>query len=315
MKKVLVTGAAGIIGINVVKYLLSEGKYEITLLDLKNKRSFKRLKRYSKRVNIVYGDVNNEVLVDALVKDHDVVIHLAGALPPLANLKKDLCRIVDYEGTKNFVNAIRMYNRKCLFIYVSSTTVYGKIKDNDNITVSSKVNIHEGDWYSKYKYDAERLIKGEIRNYVIYRVPSVVANISDDSPIYNVPLKSKIELVSAKDVAYALVNTIDNYTKLDNKIYNLSGGKNYQIEYKKHLINLLKSYGISMRFIVSRLLIDKNFYSGWYADSDKINDVLNYQTEGLDVYYRRLARKYRGNKRIIQRLLAKPIIYIMNRKG
>ena len=315
MKKVLVTGAAGIIGINVVKYLLSEGKYEITLLDLKNKRSFKRLKRYSKRVNIVYGDVNNEVLVDALVKDHDVVIHLAGALPPLANLKKDLCRIVDYEGTKNFVNAIRMYNRKCLFIYVSSTTVYGKIKDNDNITVSSKVNIHEDDWYSKYKYDAECLIKGEIRNYVIYRVPSVVANISDDSPIYNVPLKSKIELVSAKDVAYALVNTIDNYTKLDNKIYNLSGGKNYQIEYKKHLINLLKSYGISMRFIVSRLLIDKNFYSGWYADSEKINDVLNYQTEGLDVYYRRIARKYRGNKRIIQRLLAKPIIYIMNRKG
>lgn len=37
MKKVLVTGAAGIIGSVVVKYLLSEGKYEITLLDLKTK--------------------------------------------------------------------------------------------------------------------------------------------------------------------------------------------------------------------------------------------------------------------------------------
>ena len=31
MKKVLVTGAGGSIGVNVIKYLLSEGKYEITI--------------------------------------------------------------------------------------------------------------------------------------------------------------------------------------------------------------------------------------------------------------------------------------------
>ena len=37
MKKVLVTGAAGSIGLQVIKYLLSEGKYEITALDLKSK--------------------------------------------------------------------------------------------------------------------------------------------------------------------------------------------------------------------------------------------------------------------------------------
>jgi nucleoside-diphosphate-sugar epimerase len=41
MKKVLVTGAAGTIGINVIKYLLSEGKYEITAVDLKNRGNYK----------------------------------------------------------------------------------------------------------------------------------------------------------------------------------------------------------------------------------------------------------------------------------
>ena len=30
MKKVLVTGAAGAIGLSLIKYLLAEGKYEIT---------------------------------------------------------------------------------------------------------------------------------------------------------------------------------------------------------------------------------------------------------------------------------------------
>ena len=41
MKKILVTGAAGTVGINVLKFLLSEGKYEITALDLKNKKTEK----------------------------------------------------------------------------------------------------------------------------------------------------------------------------------------------------------------------------------------------------------------------------------
>ena len=71
MKKVLVTGAAGSIGLNVLKYLLSEGKYEITALDLKNKKSIKNLKKYQNRINVIYGDVNDEVLMHSLVKEHD----------------------------------------------------------------------------------------------------------------------------------------------------------------------------------------------------------------------------------------------------
>ena len=72
MKKVLITGAGGAIGINVIKYLLSEGKYEITALDLRNKNSIKRLKRYRRRINLIYGDMNDSVLMDALVRDHDI---------------------------------------------------------------------------------------------------------------------------------------------------------------------------------------------------------------------------------------------------
>ena len=90
MKKVLVTGAAGTIGLQVVRFLLSEGKYEITALDLKSKYNYKRLKRFRKRINLVYGDVNDDGLIDALIKTHDVVIHLAGVLPPLAKDNKSL---------------------------------------------------------------------------------------------------------------------------------------------------------------------------------------------------------------------------------
>ena len=88
MKKVLVTGAAGMIGLNLIKYLLSEGKYEITALDLKNKNVYKRLRRYRKRINIIYGDILDRSLVESLIKNHDVVIHLVTVNPPLAEIKK-----------------------------------------------------------------------------------------------------------------------------------------------------------------------------------------------------------------------------------
>jgi nucleoside-diphosphate-sugar epimerase len=88
MKKILVTGAGGTVGLQVIRFLLSEGKYEITALELKNRHVYKRLKPFRKRINIVYGDINDETIVDALIKDHDVVIHLAGVLPPLANVRE-----------------------------------------------------------------------------------------------------------------------------------------------------------------------------------------------------------------------------------
>ncbi len=50
MKKVVIFGGAGSIGLSLIKYLLSEGKYEITIVDLKNKETIKRLKRYKKEL-------------------------------------------------------------------------------------------------------------------------------------------------------------------------------------------------------------------------------------------------------------------------
>jgi len=106
LKKVLVTGAGGNVGLQVIRFLLSEGKYEITALELKNKRIYKRLRPFRKRINIVYGDINDSAIVDALVKDHDVIIHLAGVLPPFANVREDLCKEIDLHGTMQLVDSI-----------------------------------------------------------------------------------------------------------------------------------------------------------------------------------------------------------------
>ena len=96
MKKVVIFGGAGSIGLSLIKYLLSEGKYEITVVDLKNKETIKRLKKYKKRVNIIYSDCFDRGLIDFLIKTHDYVINLASCILPLANYKEDLANKIEY---------------------------------------------------------------------------------------------------------------------------------------------------------------------------------------------------------------------------
>ena len=51
---------------------------------------------------------NDNVLIDALVKDQDIIIHLASALPPLSNMKKGLAEIIDYNGYRKYYKSNKL---------------------------------------------------------------------------------------------------------------------------------------------------------------------------------------------------------------
>jgi len=310
MKKVLVTGAAGTIGMHTIKYLLSEGKYEITALDLKNSGSYKRLKKYRRRINIVYGDVSNPTLMDALVKDHDYIIHLAGVMPPLGDMKKDLCILIDYKGTENIIRAISFFNKNCFLIYPSSTTIYGS--NQSGVTVKTKLNVSDQDYYTYTKAETEKLIKSKLKNYTIFRLPLVLSNPKNERFIYHGLKNEQVELITNRDVAYALVRAIDYDKTLKGKIYNLSGGETCITTYKELLIKMLEIYGLSFNYILSKLFLDKNYYGHIYNDSNDIEEILHFRNDSLASYYMRLKRT--SKKRAINRFLAKPIIWLLNHK-
>ena len=239
MKKILVTGAAGTVGLQVIRFLLSEGKYEITALELRSVNVYKRLKPFRKRINIVYGDVNDNAIVDALVKDHDVVIHLAGVLPPLANVNEDLAKEIDYNGTKTIVDSIKRYNPECFMLYASSTSVYGIQEDYKNIDKKTKFNVDEYDYYSQYKIECEKYIKSNIKNFSILRLAYILGDPGPEGLIYNVPLDCHMEVLSAEDAGYAFVCAIDYKKKLNKKIFNVSGGEKFRVTYKEYLKHMV----------------------------------------------------------------------------
>ena len=83
--------------------------------------------------------------MDSLVKETDIIIHLAGVLPSYGNISESMMRNNDYNGTKTIVDSIRKYNPNCFFIYPSSTSVYDDVDEEKDLD-------DEKDGTVKFKY-------------------------------------------------------------------------------------------------------------------------------------------------------------------
>jgi dTDP-glucose 4,6-dehydratase len=79
MTKLLVTGGAGFIGSNFVRYVFDNTGAAVTVLDkltyAGNRASLAGLPE--DRYTFVQGDICNASLVDELVRGHDLVVHFA----------------------------------------------------------------------------------------------------------------------------------------------------------------------------------------------------------------------------------------------
>ncbi|CUH64143.1 Cholesterol dehydrogenase [Thalassovita gelatinovora] len=122
-KRFLVTGGAGFMGINLVRYLLDRG-HEVRSYDIAP-FSYPEADRISE----LRGDVRDRSLHDAAFDGIDVVVHCAAALP-LAEPEEIHSTNVD--GTRTMLDAARDRGID-RFIHISSTAVYG-IPDHHPLT-------------------------------------------------------------------------------------------------------------------------------------------------------------------------------------
>lgn len=115
-KRYLITGGAGFLGINLVRYLLQRGNLvrslDIVDFDYPDVRH---------RVELVKGDIRDKAVVDRVMADVDIVVHTAAALPLYS--KKDIFT-TDLDGTRNVLQSA-FEHKVARMIHISSTAVYG----------------------------------------------------------------------------------------------------------------------------------------------------------------------------------------------
>jgi dTDP-glucose 4,6-dehydratase len=177
MRTILVTGGAGFIGANVVNFLAE--KYpddRIVVLDiLTYAGSIEYLPkemvdaRHPRR-RFWYGNVCNAALVDTLVQEADVVIHLAAETHVTRSIFDSLQFFqTDVLGTQTVANAIVKAGSKVKrFIHVSSSEVYGTASEQ---AMNELHPLNPTSPYASAKCGADRLV---FSYWATYRIPAVI---------------------------------------------------------------------------------------------------------------------------------------------
>lgn len=111
----LITGGSGFLGINLCRFLLDRG-HSVRTLDI---APFDYPERA--QVDAVRGDVRDADCVSAAVRDIDIVVHAAAALP--LSSREDIAS-TDIEGTRIVLDA-GFAQPVSRVIFISSTSVYG----------------------------------------------------------------------------------------------------------------------------------------------------------------------------------------------
>ncbi|MFA6095234.1 MAG: SDR family NAD(P)-dependent oxidoreductase [Candidatus Paceibacterota bacterium] len=165
-KKILVTGADGFIGSNIVEYLIEEGALVRAFVYYNSFNSWGWLDTFSKdklkNVEIVQGDIRDPWLVDEAVKSCDFVFHLAALISiPYSYTAVESFIETNVKGTLNILQAARVHKPKRVLI-TSTSEVYGTAL---YVPMDEKHPLQSQSPYSASKSAADRLGESFYRSF------------------------------------------------------------------------------------------------------------------------------------------------------
>lgn len=315
--RVLLTGASGSVGYETLKQLTEKENIDVIALDLETKKSKKRLLPYenAQKAKVIFGSINDEKLMEDIIKDVDVVIHLAAIIPPLADKQPELTRKVNYFGTRTIIEAIQKENPSCFLLYSSSVSVYGDRIENPWIKVTDPLCPSEGDYYAYTKIETEKLIRESKIHYSIFRLTGIMGRPDIDPLMFHMPLDTKLEIATTIDTATAFVNATEKLKQLDGHTYNLGGGEACRTTYRDFLYHMFKIYGLKFSYLKEFSFAEKNFHCGYYVDGDDLEKILHFRYDTLESYYKRVNAETKKITRFFSRLLSQPILFFLSRKS
>jgi len=211
--KVLVTGNTGFIGSHLVKKLESLG-HEVSGINSKK------------------CDIRNYECVRRIVRENDIVFHLAGmSRVSYAEDHDKMAYDVIYRGSENIYMACRQFNAKVVF--ASSRCVYGETQ----VPTSEGQPLVPIGWYGNYKMLSENLFNdGDmvLRLSNVYgphkRCHSVINRFIEMVQLgQSIPVFSNLDVtrdfVFIDDVVDAFLLGFDNYG-----VFNIGGGCCYSLK-------------------------------------------------------------------------------------
>ncbi len=252
MRKIFITGGAGLLGFNLCKVLLEKDDVQLTVLD-KNSANLKKLQIFFPSVDVIRADLS---VMDGWEKGITNYDHLIICHAQITSLDK-----VDFEqnnilATKNLLKIFEDKNLDSC-IHISSSVVNSKAED----------------FYSKTKRDQEKLVISSKLPYTILR-PTLMFGLFDrkhlgwlskfmsKSPIFPIPGKGNYlrQPLYVKDFCKIIEECLNG--RHLGKVYNISGQtKIFYIDIIRSIKKVTNSKSVIMKIPYSLFFILLKIYS------------------------------------------------------
>lgn len=242
---VLITGAAGYIGRQLVEQLLKEGRHHIVAADIRKESPFSP----DERLTYACLDVRSKEAA-ALMEQYAIhtVVHLASIVTPGKKSNREFEYAVDVLGTKNILNACIAAGVRRIIIS-SSGAAYGYHADNPEWLVETDpIRGNEEFAYSFHKRLVEEML-GEYRithpelEQTIFRIGTILGDTVNNqiTNLFEKPVligiagaKSPFVFIWDRDVVACFAKAIDSQVC---GIYNVAGDGALTVEELGILLN------------------------------------------------------------------------------
>ena len=298
--KLLVTGGAGFIGTNFIKYWLSEYKNDkIVSIDsltyAANKDEYFKTAKENDRFTAFVGDICSPV-IEKFVDECDCIVHMA-AHSHVDNSIADSSPFIQTNivGTHNLLEMARKYNKR--FHHISTDEVFGSLEldEQRSFDENSKYDPHSP--YSASKAASDHLVRAY---HTTYGLPITISNCGNNygpwqhkekllpTVILNAHNDKKIPVYGDGKNERSWIFVKDHCIAIDNILKNGKIGETYvvgddftlsNLEIIKIILTLMKKDDSLISFVKDRLGHDRKYAIDAYKLKTELNWKATYDIE------------------------------------
>lgn len=331
MKTILITGASGQMGREVLSQCMDTKRVNCAVLLRKkpaNEKLAKKLvKKYGENVRIIFGDLSRKEDCVKAVENADYVVHCAAIIPPASDHNPKGAFASNYYGTVNLCDAICESPRKDEIKLISIGTVaeYGH-RNYKHLwgRVGDPLIVSAYDIYGSAKVRAERKVIESGLNYWVSLRQSgmlyddlMLNNIHDGlmfHTCWNVPIEWATARSSGLMIKNLITGDIDGTLPRDfwRRVYNIGNGENARVTGYETFANGFGMMGSTPKDIFQpNWNIARNFHCTWFYDSDVLENYLHFQqSESYQDFWKKLYKKfwYFKTGKLFKKIIRKAVI-------
>lgn len=322
-KNVFLTGATGTMGWAGLQELLQyPERYHVTVLARKSPKNEKKLAPIKDKIRIVWGDLMNYEDVLAGVTGADIVLHLGGMVPPLADYYPEKTLKVNVTSAEHVVKAILAQPNAdgIKAVYIGSVA-----QTSDRLApihwgrTGDPVRASVDDYYGVSKIAAERVFADSgLKHWVSLRqsgilYPTILKNF--DPIMFLVPIKGVLEWTTIEDSGRLLERVCRDEVPGEfwNRFYNISSGPDYRMTNHVMEQRVLKAVHCPPpeKIFNANWFVLKNFHGMYFLDADILENYLHFRANiPVEEYFRQMSEQLPGYFKLAK-LAPAPVIKLV----